>query len=153
MGYQFFQVDGRFPGDVAAGNGKVVRATSADGTQQIYMYHTGTFGQIESSTGFVLYSDTTGAAIVGTSDPQLKVQYGGGSFNSVTINHDDSKGVVGTSTGNLVLNPAGSVVVKNGAVPGSATATGVAGQVAWDGSFLYICVATNTWRRTAHATW
>lgn len=39
------------------------------------------------------------------------------------------------------------------ATPASASATGTAGQWAWDSSYIYICVATNTWRRLAHATW
>lgn len=37
--------------------------------------------------------------------------------------------------------------------PTSATDTGVAGQVAYDGSFFYVCTATNIWVRTALATW
>lgn len=39
------------------------------------------------------------------------------------------------------------------AAPASATATGTAGQVAYDASYLYLCTATDTWRRIAHATW
>lgn len=39
------------------------------------------------------------------------------------------------------------------ATPSSASAAGIAGQVAWDASFIYICVATNTWKRAAIATW
>jgi hypothetical protein len=38
-------------------------------------------------------------------------------------------------------------------VPATATSTGVAGQVAYASGFLYVCVATNTWRRTALSTW
>lgn len=38
-------------------------------------------------------------------------------------------------------------------VPATAASTGVAGDVAWDASFLYVCVATNTWKRTALTTW
>lgn len=37
--------------------------------------------------------------------------------------------------------------------PASATAAGRAGQFTWDTSYLYICTATNTWRRVAHSTW
>jgi predicted acyltransferase (DUF342 family) len=37
--------------------------------------------------------------------------------------------------------------------PASASATGVAGQKAYDADYLYLCVATDTWRRIAHATW
>lgn len=37
--------------------------------------------------------------------------------------------------------------------PASAGAVGVTAQFAFDASFLYVCTATNTWRRIAHATW
>jgi hypothetical protein len=35
----------------------------------------------------------------------------------------------------------------------SATDPGVAGEFSYDGSFIYVCVATNTWKRVAIATW
>lgn len=38
-------------------------------------------------------------------------------------------------------------------VPASATATGTEGQQARDANYHYVCVATNTWRRTALAQW
>ena len=34
-------------------------------------------------------------------------------------------------------------------VPATATSSGTAGQVAADSSFLYVCIATNVWRRVA----
>jgi len=37
--------------------------------------------------------------------------------------------------------------------PASAAASGTAGEVAWDTSYLYVCVGTNTWKRVAIATW
>lgn len=37
--------------------------------------------------------------------------------------------------------------------PASATAPGTTGQMAQDGSYLYICTATNTWKRVAIASW
>jgi hypothetical protein len=39
------------------------------------------------------------------------------------------------------------------AVPASATATGTAGQIAYDANFQYTCVATDTWRRVALPSW
>ena len=39
------------------------------------------------------------------------------------------------------------------ATPASAAASGVAGTIVWDGSYIYVCTATNTWKRTAIATW
>ncbi len=37
--------------------------------------------------------------------------------------------------------------------PASAAASGVAGQLAYDAQYLYVAVATNTWRRTAISEW
>jgi hypothetical protein len=37
--------------------------------------------------------------------------------------------------------------------PASSTATGNQGEVCWDSSYLYVCIATNTWRRIALTTW
>jgi hypothetical protein len=37
--------------------------------------------------------------------------------------------------------------------PASATATGTTGEIAWDANYIYVCTATNTWKRTAISTW
>lgn len=37
--------------------------------------------------------------------------------------------------------------------PASASATGTAGQISWDANYIYVCTATNTWKRVAIATW
>lgn len=39
------------------------------------------------------------------------------------------------------------------AAPATAASTGAAGQVAYDADYFYVCTATDTWRRVAHATW
>ena len=46
-----------------------------------------------------------------------------------------------------------SIRVRTAKTPASATATGTQGQIAWDANYVYVCVATNTWKRTALATW
>lgn len=43
--------------------------------------------------------------------------------------------------------------VRTAQTPASATAAGNAGEVCWDASFLYVCVATNSWKRAALSTW
>ena len=53
-------------------------------------------------------------------------------------------------TGNLSV--AGTTVIST-KTPATAGATGTAGEIAWDGSFIYICSATDTWLRVAIATW
>lgn len=44
-------------------------------------------------------------------------------------------------------------LVIGGSTPASATATGTAGTITWDADFIYICTATDTWKRVAIATW
>jgi hypothetical protein len=40
-----------------------------------------------------------------------------------------------------------------GTAPASATATGTTGDIRFDADFIYICTATNTWKRAALTTW
>lgn len=47
----------------------------------------------------------------------------------------------------------GSLIVTNPQTPASASAAGTVGTIAWDSTYFYVCIATNTWRRVAHATW
>jgi hypothetical protein len=37
--------------------------------------------------------------------------------------------------------------------PASASVTGTAGEICWDANYIYVCTATNTWKRTAISTW
>lgn len=38
-------------------------------------------------------------------------------------------------------------------VPTTSTSTGEAGQMAYDANYFYVCIASNTWKRTALSTW
>lgn len=61
-----------------------------------------------------------------------------------------------TSTSGIrLLGSSGSSVPVNVimATPASASAPGVVGTVCFDSSFAYYCVATNTWKKVAIATW
>ncbi len=40
-----------------------------------------------------------------------------------------------------------------GTAPASASATGTAGDIRYDADYIYVCTATNTWKRAALATW
>lgn len=37
--------------------------------------------------------------------------------------------------------------------PATSTSTGVAGTITYDSSYVYVCTATDTWKRVAIATW
>ena len=55
-------------------------------------------------------------------------------------------------TARLDIN-ADTMRLRTARTPASASAAGNAGDICWDASYLYICTATNTWRRIAHDTW
>jgi hypothetical protein len=62
-----------------------------------------------------------------------------------------------TSTGAATfagaVTVAGTVIHTLSATPASASATGTVGTMSWDANYIYICTATNTWKRVAIATW
>jgi len=47
----------------------------------------------------------------------------------------------------------GRFILSVSVTPASAAAAGVAGTIAWDANYLYVCTATDTWKRVAIATW
>lgn len=55
--------------------------------------------------------------------------------------------MTGLRTNSLRLQTLGTVV------PASATADGTKGDIQMDANYIYICTATNTWKRVAISTW
>jgi hypothetical protein len=49
--------------------------------------------------------------------------------------------------------PEAAEALASSGTPASATATGITGTINWDSSYIYICTATNTWKRTSIASW
>ncbi len=61
---------------------------------------------------------------------------------------------LGTTTPTGLLDVADNKLrVRTAQTPASATASGNQGEIAWDASYVYVCTATNTWRRAALSTW
>lgn len=65
------------------------------------------------------------------------------------------------STGDITFNGGGGTTtfsanqirITTTQTPASATATGTAGTICWDANYIYVCTATDTWKRVAIATW
>lgn len=55
-------------------------------------------------------------------------------------------------TGKIVI-AGDTFIISTAKTPASAAATCTTGQHAWDTSYVYVCVATDTWKRAAIATW
>jgi len=67
-------------------------------------------------------------------------------------------GAAGGGTANngaikLGTNQTSRIIISTEAAPASASAAGEAGEVRFDSNYMYRCVATNTWKRTAISTW
>ena len=70
----------------------------------------------------------------------------------------DSSGrlLVGTSSdsGGALLQVNGDRVrIATAKTPASASDTGTTGEICWDANYIYVCTATNTWKRSAISTW
>lgn len=75
---------------------------------------------------------------------QLRLGYDGSNYASFTVS---STGVLNLATS------ANKIALGASRTPASATAAGTAGEVCWDANYIYVCTATNTWRRTALSSW
>jgi len=61
---------------------------------------------------------------------------------------------IGTPAPTEQLDLSGDAIrIRTAQTPATASATGVAGTICWDASYIYVCTATNTWKRAAIATW
>lgn len=77
-----------------------------------------------------------------------------GTLHSNLIPHTADNYQIGNTTqywNSLYVN---GFSVQNGAsAPANSSSTGTRGQIAFDSSYVYICVATNTWKRASLSTW
>ena len=72
----------------------------------------------------------------------------------------DPNALYDDASANTASNNAGWVLVKGSVIRISdsrtisgSTADGFTGEICWDGDYIYVCVASNTWKRTSLATW
>jgi len=74
-----------------------------------------------------------------------------GTVAAATVTASGTATAANVTATTKVTTPA--LFLAPGATPASAGATGVANEVRQDGSYIYVCTATNTWKRAAIATW
>lgn len=56
---------------------------------------------------------------------------------------------ISNSLETISANVSGNLILSGDYIPTSNTSTGTVGQVVWDSGNIYICIATNTWRRAS----
>jgi len=114
-----------------------------------------------------IFSDIANTPRIYLGDTASQTQGAIGYYNSVDALFFQSNGsermridssgnvLIGTTTtgASKLVVADDSIQVNTAKTPASASATGTTGQIAWDASYIYVCTATNTWRRVAHGTW
>ena len=54
----------------------------------------------------------------------------------------------------ITLDISGSAIrLRDSNTPANASSPGAQGEIRWDANYIYICVATDTWKRVAIGTW
>src|SRR5271170_4288693 len=68
-------------------------------------------------------------------------------LTAVNINSLLNQDVRSTASPTFVTNTSSgnTIIIANSKTPASSSDTGTQGQICWDSSFIYICIATNTW--------
>ncbi len=70
---------------------------------------------------------------------------GGGSARGLTLVTDN--------TARLSISSAGNMIFTSPSAPATSSDTGTLNEIRWDSSYIYICTASNTWKRVALSTW
>ena len=121
---------------------------------------------ISSAGSTVLTVVAAGNVGIGTTSPGSALEINAAAatspfiakINTAEAARIDSSGrlLVGTSSdsGGALLQVNGDRIrVGTAKTPATSGATGAAGEIAWDANYIYVCTATNTWKRVAIATW
>jgi hypothetical protein len=102
-----------------------------------------------------------------TTNHDLLIQAGttAGGLNAMRFNTAGSERARIDSSGRLLVGASsdsgGALLQVNGdrvriataKTPASASDTGTTGEICWDANYIYVCTATNTWKRSAISTW
>lgn len=111
------------------------------------------FGSIDSftvnaQTNLTLSGDE-GVTISSNSDETFLLKEGGTTFLQTKVDQFGDDGL-GCETTSLKTGRFGITALST---PASSTATGTTGEIRVDANYIYVCTATNTWKRTQINTW
>jgi hypothetical protein len=140
-----------FPASVLLTNGSAAALTNFPTLNQ------NTTGTASNVTGTVAVANGgTGATNAATARTNLGGTTVGNAVFTAT-NAAAGATALGLGTTNSVtfsnVTSTGTLIIASPTVPAATNSTGVKGQIAFTNNFLYICVASNTWRRIQLGTW
>jgi len=69
------------------------------------------------------------------------------------IDNDGNVGIGTTNPGAKLDINSNSFILETAQTPATSGATCTKGMISWDVNYIYVCTATNTWKRSALSTW
>ena len=146
-----------------------ISGTALNSTGGLLVSGTSVLGEIDAS-GVADIADTltlSKASGTGLSLPSSSISVGGStvvSSTAVTADSFQTNSASFTATSSAVQCSVAATFSAfdstmagtfrlTGSAPSSSTDTGTAGQIAVDADYIYVCTATDTWKRVAIATW
>lgn len=116
------------------------------------------------SLGTMAFTATNGAVFNAGASAAYGIYFRSANSKSIFFNDNVANNVIivngGGKVGVATDNPTAKLDlnsdifrVRTAKTPASAGAAGNAGDICWDSSNLYVCVATNTWKKVGIATW
>jgi hypothetical protein len=149
--------------NVATAATEALRLTNSADSARLHMF----CGEIQAQNGSLVLNVVDGFGLtIKTVNTARAAINSGGDFTwqndgaSVGMTWDASANTnagglgIGTATPTEQLDLSGDAIrIRTSQTPASAAATGDAGMICWDASYIYVCTATNTWKRTAITTW
>lgn len=142
---------------VRCSNGQVLRLTAAAGSAMDMQFNHDSEGAT-SARRWVVRANATAESggDVGTDFQILRYNDSGNILGASPLFIERKTGNVGLSTTGptkaLDINGNG-IRIRTSSTPASASAAGNAGEMSWDANYIYVCTATNTWKRSALTTW
>jgi hypothetical protein len=119
----------------------------------------GSESTITTGYGIFIYSETVDGGSIGTMYGLFIGALAGTTKWAIYVS-DTAPNYLAGNLGLGVTEPTAKLDVNSDVLrlrtaktPASASASGNAGDVCWDANYFYVCVATNTWKRTPLSTW
>jgi len=167
-----------FPSQISYGNIIVNAINDANSYIQLNVQNINSFGNLVSAdfiatapngTDTSKYIDmgingnnfvSSAWTISGKNDGYVYINSGNLTLGTDTPNTTVKVHVGGTLAGNVIttfsnsnVTICGNLIVCNVYVPAANNSVGTTGQISYDSSYVYVCIANNTWRRANLAIW